>query len=400
MSLSDITNCHCPTCSDNLTKFKRDIPIKSEYDREKQRSHEMNKYVISVSILLLSSSTSLAQDSCMVRPSCADMGYTKSASDCIGKKAIACPFDLSAYYCPEVGESCDFSEFPLTECPANGNCTDFECEGTTQYKLDSCNSCYVISENNCIYNDCCDYNYTVENLDEGFEKCENIVVQYGQLDSCADLQCSSDTLKQDFYKVFPIITCDYGKAIKAYDFEGDTYICEQCDFSSYPLASCPSNGNCSNYSCGGNTKYKLDSCNSGYNKKGNTCEYDSCYYAEDLDCLNGCADYDYECGVCLECDCSACIDDSNCNRPQGFDEGCDDCPTECADDYCKDICYQGSCNYGAILHGYCGCYEYCCDDISYEYNCTDWCENGYQEWWHRDCYLSTGFYPSSCFCTN
>ncbi|MBE6453246.1 MAG: hypothetical protein E7012_07160 [Alphaproteobacteria bacterium] len=104
----------------------------------------MNKYVISVSILLLSASSSLAQDSCMVRPSCADMGYTKSATDCEGKKAIACPFDLSAYYCPEVGESCDFSEYPLPECPTNGNCTKLECGGATLYKLDSCQSGYVM----------------------------------------------------------------------------------------------------------------------------------------------------------------------------------------------------------------------------------------------------------------
>ncbi|MBE6453230.1 MAG: hypothetical protein E7012_07080, partial [Alphaproteobacteria bacterium] len=136
MSLSDITNCHCPTCSDNLTKFKRDIPIKSEYDREKQRSHEMNKYVISVSILLLSSSTSLAQDSCMVRPSCADMGYTKSATDCEGKKAISCPFDITLFYCPESG----FSEYPLETCPDNGVCSEL-----TQYKLDGCQNSYELS---------------------------------------------------------------------------------------------------------------------------------------------------------------------------------------------------------------------------------------------------------------
>ncbi|MBE6452293.1 MAG: hypothetical protein E7012_02245 [Alphaproteobacteria bacterium] len=162
MSLSDITNCHCPTCSDNLTKFKRDIPIKSEYDREKQRSHEMNKYVISVSILLLSSSSSLAQDSCMVRPSCADMGYTKSATDCEGKKAISCPFDLSAYYCPEVGESCDFSEYPLTECPTGGNCTEFECGDIAQFKLNSCQNNYEISTDGTTCNACDFSDYTLE----------------------------------------------------------------------------------------------------------------------------------------------------------------------------------------------------------------------------------------------
>jgi len=96
----------------------------------------------------------------MVRPSCADMGYTKSASDCVGKKAISCPFDTTAYYCPEVGESCDFSEYPLTECPANGNCTDFECGGTIQYKLDGCQSGYTQSGNTCIVCSFPDYSLT------------------------------------------------------------------------------------------------------------------------------------------------------------------------------------------------------------------------------------------------
>ncbi|MBE6452267.1 MAG: hypothetical protein E7012_02115 [Alphaproteobacteria bacterium] len=266
----------------------------------------MNKYVISVSILLLSASSSLAQDSCMVRPSCADMGYTKSATDCEGKKAISCPFDLSAYYCPEVGESCDFSEYPLTECPTGGNCTEFECGGTTQYKLDGCQNSYELSS--------------------------------------------------------------------------DGLTCNACNFANYPLSNCDANGTCSDYKCGNVTKYKLDSCKSGYNKKGNTCEYDPCYHAEHLDCLNNCADYDNECGVCLECDCSGCVD--GCEHPGLYDEGCG-C-YDCLDEWCDNVCYQGSCSKKVGKISDCDCYEYCCDDV--EYDCLDWCENGYQESWHSYCF--------------
>ncbi|MBE6452009.1 MAG: hypothetical protein E7012_00770 [Alphaproteobacteria bacterium] len=215
MSLSDITNCHCPTCSDNLTKFKRDIPIKSEYDREKQRSHEMNKYVISVSILLLSSS-SLAQDSCMVRPSCADMGYIKSANDCEGKKAIACPFDTTLFYCPESGFSeypletcpdggvcleltqykldgcqnsyelssdgltcnaCNFTNYPLSSCDANGTCSNYTCGNVTKYKLDSCNSGYTQSGNTCVNNNPC----------AGYYECG------GEWQYCEGYTCSADS---------------------------------------------------------------------------------------------------------------------------------------------------------------------------------------------------------------
>lgn len=47
--------------------------------------------------------------------------------------------------------------------------------------------------------------------------------------------------------------------------------------SGYSLSSCPSNGNCSTCtavtsSCSRSTKYKLDSCKSGYTKSGNSCK--------------------------------------------------------------------------------------------------------------------------------
>jgi len=94
-------------------------------------------------------SVSWAQDSCVDMLSCSDLGYTKTQADCKGKKYITCPFDTTAYYCPEVVENCDFSEYPLTECPNGGNCSDYECKGTTQFKLDSCQSGYEIAENSC-----------------------------------------------------------------------------------------------------------------------------------------------------------------------------------------------------------------------------------------------------------
>ena len=62
----------------------------------------MKKIVILSMLMLVMASTSSAQDSCIVRPSCADMGYTKTETDCEGKTTLKCPFDLSAVSC-EVG---------------------------------------------------------------------------------------------------------------------------------------------------------------------------------------------------------------------------------------------------------------------------------------------------------
>ncbi|MBE6452647.1 MAG: hypothetical protein E7012_04080 [Alphaproteobacteria bacterium] len=145
----------------------------------------MNKYTIT-SIMILLSSSSLAQESCMIRPSCANMGYTKSATDCVGKDFIRCPFDKSAYYCPEAGESCDFSEYPLTECPTGGNCTEFECDGITQYKLNSCQNSYELSFDGLTCNACNFTNYPLSTCDANGTcsdyKCGN-VTKY-KLDSC------------------------------------------------------------------------------------------------------------------------------------------------------------------------------------------------------------------------
>ena len=99
-------------------------------------------------MIFLTSSTSLAQDSCMVRPSCADMGFYKTQAECEGKDFIRCIFDASAYYCPESGENCDFGDYTLIECPANGVCDYYDCGGATQYKLDSCKSGYKLNSDN------------------------------------------------------------------------------------------------------------------------------------------------------------------------------------------------------------------------------------------------------------
>ena len=70
----------------------------------------MKKIAILSPLVILMASTSLAQDSCIVRPSCADMGYTKTIDDCTGKTTLKCPFDLTAVSCSasEAAVECDW----------------------------------------------------------------------------------------------------------------------------------------------------------------------------------------------------------------------------------------------------------------------------------------------------
>ena len=63
-------------------------------------------------MVILMASTSLAQDSCIRRPSCEDMGYNKSVADCAGKTTLKCPFNLDMVSCSasEAAIECDWGE--------------------------------------------------------------------------------------------------------------------------------------------------------------------------------------------------------------------------------------------------------------------------------------------------
>jgi hypothetical protein len=81
------------------------------------------------------------------------------------------------------------------------------------------------------------------------------------LPSCSDLgfvytatQCDEDGLKK--------IKCPFG----------NYYFCSKAACTGYTLTSCPANGNCSICASGTTIKYKLDSCQSGYEQSGNTCQ--------------------------------------------------------------------------------------------------------------------------------
>jgi len=262
-------------------------------------------------------SSALAQ-TCTAAPSCEEMGYTQSASDCAGKISLRCPFDLSAYLCGAVG-SCDFSDYPLSSCPTGGNCSNITCDGTTKHKLNSCNSGYTMSGNAC------------------------------------------------------------------------------CDFSSYPLTSCPEGGICTHKTCGETTKYYLLSCKSGYNKSGNTC-------------VSACSEY-YECGGDWQyCTGTTCPTDSSlCSEycdddyfPYSCDSEslCDDawgvyrdgyCSEECEEDSgssdsCSGVCIdESSCDAPFRYSSTCGCYTTCCDVIYTE--CISYCDDRPSD--YDECYSGT-----------
>ena len=66
---------------------------------EKQRRDDMKKLAI-LSPLVLLATTALAQDStCILQPSCSQLGYTSAEADCGTAKVLRCPFDVSQVAC-------------------------------------------------------------------------------------------------------------------------------------------------------------------------------------------------------------------------------------------------------------------------------------------------------------
>ena len=60
----------------------------------------MKKITTILSPLVLLATTALAQDStCILQPSCSQLGYTSSETDCGTQKVLRCPFDVSQVAC-------------------------------------------------------------------------------------------------------------------------------------------------------------------------------------------------------------------------------------------------------------------------------------------------------------
>lgn len=89
--------------------------------------YKLKFLILSLGCLLLAPEV-LAQ-TCTPAPSCAELGYTKSASDCAGKTILYCPFDKTKAYCVDeitcasLGFTDTVSECPgeYTLCPSDSN---------------------------------------------------------------------------------------------------------------------------------------------------------------------------------------------------------------------------------------------------------------------------------------
>ena len=225
----------------------------------------------------------------------------------------SCPSKCSGWSCSsgyiKDGNSCkrsctsdSCSGYSLSTCPSHGNCssctvTYSDCStGSTKYKLDSCESGYTKSGNSCIQvctaETCSGYSLST---------CPD----HGNCSSCTPVNtdCSTGSTK------YKLDSCESG-----YTKSGNTCIqvCTAETCSGYGLSSCPLHGKCSsctvkNSDCTtGSTKYKLDSCDSGYKQDGDSCKK--------VCKVKTCSSYTYPLTSCPEYGyCSICADvNSDC----------------------------------------------------------------------------------------
>ncbi|MBE6452268.1 MAG: hypothetical protein E7012_02120 [Alphaproteobacteria bacterium] len=245
-------------------------------------------------------SSAMAQ-TCTAAPSCEEMGYTQSASDCAGKISLRCPFDLSAYLCGAVG-SCDFSDYPLSSCPTGGNCTNTTCDGTTKYKLNSCNSGYTMSGNTCTAN--CNFtNYPLSSCPSN-GNCSNYscggTTKY-KLNSCKSGYTQSGN------------TCIYNdpcagyyecggswQYCEGYTCSADSDMCSEYCVGDYFPYDCDSEYDCDDVGGVYRNGYCSEMCDGGNDYSSICIDISSCdnaYYDYDYECYTGCCDeyMDYGC---------------------------------------------------------------------------------------------------------
>lgn len=78
-----------------------------------------NLLTTAAAVMLLTATAATAQ-TCIKTPSCADLGYTKTAADCSGKTILKCPLDNTQVYCPGYEETLRTYKVGDTYVDANG----------------------------------------------------------------------------------------------------------------------------------------------------------------------------------------------------------------------------------------------------------------------------------------
>ncbi|MDD4557015.1 MAG: hypothetical protein PHE89_06815 [Alphaproteobacteria bacterium] len=78
-------------------------------------SNLSKSYLFIFPLALLGTVTNSNAQTCTIPPTCDELGYSKSTSDCSGSM-VKCPFDKSKVYCPDIGETSGNTYKLTTSC--------------------------------------------------------------------------------------------------------------------------------------------------------------------------------------------------------------------------------------------------------------------------------------------
>ena len=220
--------------------------------------------------------------------SCDTSTYPYTSSNCSGTLGGTTCSDSSGthYKTCTTTSTCTSSSYPYTSSNCSGSLGGGSCKtssGTTRYK-----TCTIAAVDPCdsYTNKSCSYGCKTYYSDCS-SKCKTCYS-----DNCHNRTDNSTALGCTTYWSDCSSKCKVGKD------------CTPIDCSAYTLSSCPSNGTCTNCTagCGDSTKkYKLSSCNSGYelNAAGTAC-VNPCSALTAKSC-SVCKTYNSTCKVCTAC---------------------------------------------------------------------------------------------------
>ena len=326
-------------------------------------------------------------------------------------------YRVNGNICEEIPPTCTAetcSGYSLTSCPTNATCAECSIlssscvDGGKRFKFTGCIAGYhakgTSCEKDCTVKTCNSTRYTLDACPPNAEECYTCTAQTAS--------CAQKTLYQ-------IRTCASGYHKKDQECVKD---CEVESCTGYIFSSCPANSVCStcewvNSSCTTKTKFKVDSCDPGYHKKGYSCEkdcpvktcsastykYDSCP-AEAASC-SSCE------AVAADCTKKTSYKVVSCRSGYHLSNGA--CVTDCTEEKCTDFpltsipsnaIYQTcrlqstSCVFGAKRYKISGCqsgYHLSGNScVAHSYSCP----SGYQASVCSSSQVQTGTTQKVCSC--
>ena len=291
---------------------------------------------------------------CKVLPTCEELGYTKTVSQCAGIEYLTCPFDETKVYCPSLDPCANITGVSCTYCKTwDSNCNVcLACCSTSTYPYTASNCNGTLGGSTCT-----DKDGTIHYSTCTVDPCAGYYECGGPWQYCTGYTCSADSTKCSVY-----CEDDYFK----YSCSSSSY-CDGVYRSGYCSVPCdePVSDPCDNYtgqSCTFGCKETYSDCSS----KCKTCYSDNCHNRTNQTCgIYDCASHYQDCST--KCETCCAVGDGWTSCPEGANCSSSVCGyivTSCNTGYRKvfndviglDTCYCDFTDYPKVS---CKTYEIC-----------------------------------------